>query len=200
MAISANDIRTTLRKKIYWVSSNLVIGWSGSLLIATKILKSLDRFNNRLVSKAEFTKFLETYGPDTSSGLQAVFIGWIVHRRGRPRPSVGPAETTPDLPWRAEFDVARSSCSSEPLSGLSGRTTPSGRARWARPSSTQVAAGCRWPSLAGLSARPYGGGCTAADGSVEMPSPSPTAIRSAPSAVRGTTSCCSRQARLLWRP
>jgi hypothetical protein len=79
MAISANDIRTTLRKKIYWVGPNLVIGWSGSLFVATKILKSiLDRFNERSVSKAEFEKFLETYRPITSGELQAVFIGWIM--------------------------------------------------------------------------------------------------------------------------
>lgn len=82
MAISANDLRSTLRKKIYWISPNFVIGWSGSLLTATGILKSiLARFNGRSISRAEIEEFFQVYLGDTSKELESVFIGWIVEEQ-----------------------------------------------------------------------------------------------------------------------
>lgn len=69
----------TSNKKIYRVSSNFVIGWTGYKILAATVLRQLlDNFQDRVVTVAEIERFLVNYEIEQSSLDQLLLIAWIV--------------------------------------------------------------------------------------------------------------------------
>ena len=78
MALMKGDIRS-FRKKVYIVSHNLAVGWTGHLLVAKEVIASLKQaFSNTIVTKESLEAFFTGYRPDDFGSLHTKFIGWIV--------------------------------------------------------------------------------------------------------------------------
>lgn len=77
--LTADGQPSGLRKKIHLISSNLVVGWTGTLIAAIPVLKDLhSEFNGRHVSKDEFERFLKNYPPANFGSFSVLLIGWII--------------------------------------------------------------------------------------------------------------------------
>jgi len=78
MALTKGDIRS-LRKKVYVVSDNFTVGWTGYMIVAKKVIAALkDAFANNVVTKASMEDFFKSYEPDDFGSLHTNFIGWVV--------------------------------------------------------------------------------------------------------------------------
>jgi hypothetical protein len=78
MALIEADIRS-LRKKVYVVSDNFAVAWTGHRIIAKKVITDLKNvFSNKVVTKASIEDFLKSYEFDDFGSLHTNFIGWVV--------------------------------------------------------------------------------------------------------------------------
>lgn len=78
MALTKGDIRS-LRKKVYVVSDNFVVGWTGYMIVAKRVIADLKKaFGNNLVTKASLEDFFKSYEPDDFGSLHTNVIGWVV--------------------------------------------------------------------------------------------------------------------------
>jgi hypothetical protein len=81
MAITRNGDRKfrSLRKKIYRISPNFVIGWTGYEIIAKKIISSLWKtFKDKTVKKESLEDYLINFEAKDFGSLYTKFIGWII--------------------------------------------------------------------------------------------------------------------------
>jgi hypothetical protein len=77
--ISGSGQKSSTRKKIYKVSSNLVVGWSGPLFVAAPILKALfSDFEDKTVTVVELETFFKNRPKDELSSLPFFIVGWVV--------------------------------------------------------------------------------------------------------------------------
>ena len=76
-----SDIETH-RKKIHKISSNFVVGWTGSLFTATRFYRDLySAFENQIVTKNAVENFLVTYDTEIFIGKDLVILGWIAEEK-----------------------------------------------------------------------------------------------------------------------
>jgi hypothetical protein len=67
-----------LRRKIYLISPNLVLGWTGYLRVAREIIPDIFRtFYNTQVEKEEFERFLTSYDTEQFGMLDVRLTGWL---------------------------------------------------------------------------------------------------------------------------
>jgi hypothetical protein len=69
----------SLRKKVYVISDNFAVGWTGHMFVAKKVIAALkNEFADNVVTKASMQDFFESYEPHEFGSLQTNFIGWVV--------------------------------------------------------------------------------------------------------------------------
>ncbi len=72
------EIRS-LRKKVYVISHNFAVGWTGYRVVAKTMITALrNTFANNIVTKASVERFLKSYKADDFGSLHTNFIGWII--------------------------------------------------------------------------------------------------------------------------
>lgn len=72
------EIRS-LRKKVYVISHNFAVGWTGHRVVAKAIITALkNTFANKIVTKASMEHFLKSCKADDFGSLHTNFIGWII--------------------------------------------------------------------------------------------------------------------------
>lgn len=68
-----------LRKKVYLISPNLVVGWTGSLIVARQIIPDLfRRFYETEVRKWELDGFLTSYDVAQFASYDVRLVGWVI--------------------------------------------------------------------------------------------------------------------------
>lgn len=78
MALMKGEVRS-LRKKVYIISSNFVVGWTGHRVVAQAVITDLKKtFTNNTATKASLECFFKSYKADDFGSLHTNFIGWIV--------------------------------------------------------------------------------------------------------------------------
>jgi hypothetical protein len=78
MALTKGDIRS-LRKKVYIVSHNFAVGWTGHMVVAKEVIASLKQaFGNTIVTKESLEAFFASHRPDDFGRLHTKFIGWVI--------------------------------------------------------------------------------------------------------------------------
>lgn len=81
--ITGGQLSST-RKKIYKVSSNFVIGWTGNVIDARPLMKLIfEKFENETVSLREVEKFLTSRTADPNYTESLHLVGWIIEDDNR---------------------------------------------------------------------------------------------------------------------
>ena len=76
MAVSRDDKREDLCRKVYEIAPNLVVGASGSKIAATVMIrKMVDHFKGQRASRVELEAVLDEFSTDS---LRADLVGWLV--------------------------------------------------------------------------------------------------------------------------
>lgn len=82
LALSKAGQRDGSARKIYKLSQNCVLGWTGYAVVARAVFRDLfGAINCQFLKKKELVGLLTSYGSDDFGGLQTHFIGWIVDER-----------------------------------------------------------------------------------------------------------------------
>jgi hypothetical protein len=67
------------KKKIYKVSPNFAVGWSGPAFVAAPILRSLfSEFEDKTVTRSEVEAFFTNRPKDELSNLRFFIVGWVI--------------------------------------------------------------------------------------------------------------------------
>lgn len=83
MAVSKPGFRT-LRKKIYKISHNFAVGWTGHQIVAKEIIGTLmSTFKGQEVSRDAIERHFTKYEAEEFGELHTKFIGWIIDDKPR---------------------------------------------------------------------------------------------------------------------
>src|SRR5712691_3902572 len=78
-ALCTSKISRSLKKKVYLVSPNLVVGWTGYLRTAQIVIFELfSRFLGKHVGTSELETLLTTLNFPGMADFEAKIVGWIV--------------------------------------------------------------------------------------------------------------------------
>jgi hypothetical protein len=78
MALMKGEIRS-LRKKVYIISPNFAVAWTGHRVVAKTIITALkNTFTNNMATKASMEGFFTSYNTDDFGSLHTNFIGWVI--------------------------------------------------------------------------------------------------------------------------
>jgi hypothetical protein len=77
--LSVSGTPSGLRRKLFRLGNNFVVGWTGSRLTAETVMSNLfGKFGGTNPTFDEVKRFLVTHSLPTSSDMQATIIGWVV--------------------------------------------------------------------------------------------------------------------------
>ena len=77
---NADIVPVGFRKKIYIISQNLVVGWTGHLVVAKNILSQINsQFEGTHVTLEAFEKFMKQMHDFENNDMMVLIIGWLIN-------------------------------------------------------------------------------------------------------------------------